>query len=195
MPTSPELSILIFSVELVAKTIGLAPVVEAVRVPLFQKSGDLTEVKKSLLSPQRSFVTVRYVDEAFVIVPLVANNLVVVALVIVSSATFPVVPQKFVKVALVVEELANVDRLEKFELPLTVKSLEIDTVPFTPSVAAGEVEAIPTLPPYGFNKRLFAESAATMKSPEKEVMGLLNVEVAVPVIANLFIQAVSEIVR
>jgi len=120
---------------------------------------------------------------------------VVEALVMVPFAIVPLVDQKFVKVALVVEELAKVDRLEKFELPETVKSLVIDTVPFTPSVAAGEVEAMPTLPPYGLSNKLFAESAATMKFPEKEVMGLLNVEVAAPVIANLFIQAVSEIVE
>ena len=89
IPTFPELSILILSDELVAKIIGLAPVVEAVRVPLFQKSGDLTEVEKSPLLPQRSFATVRYVEEALVIVPLVTVRLVIV----------PVVPQNVGRVA------------------------------------------------------------------------------------------------
>ena len=42
---------------------------------------------------------VEYVQEALVIVPLVANNLVVVELVTVSSETFPKVPQKVGRVA------------------------------------------------------------------------------------------------
>ncbi len=85
MPRLPVSVILILSDVLVAKIIGLAPVVEAVRVPLFQKSGDLTEVEKSLLLPQRSFATVRYVVDALVMVPLVTIDLVPVALVKLSS--------------------------------------------------------------------------------------------------------------
>ncbi len=45
--TFPLSLILILSDELVAKIIGLAPVVEAVKVPLFQMSGVLTEVENS----------------------------------------------------------------------------------------------------------------------------------------------------
>ncbi|KKS68980.1 MAG: hypothetical protein UV39_C0025G0009 [Candidatus Azambacteria bacterium GW2011_GWA2_42_62] len=102
-----------------AKINGLAPVVEAVRVPLFQINGDWTDVENLETSPQRLFETVKYVVEALVMVPfvansrvpvalvklnsvtvpLVANNLVVVELVTVSSETFPVVPQKVGRVA------------------------------------------------------------------------------------------------
>lgn len=85
MPMLPVSVILILSELLVAKIIGLEPVVEAVRVPLFQKSGDLTEVEKSLLLPQRSLATVRYVVEALVAVPFVTNSRVPVALVKLNS--------------------------------------------------------------------------------------------------------------
>ena len=59
MPTFPFSSILILSLELVAKMIGLAPVVEAVKEPEFQRSGVLTEVEKALLFTQISLATVR----------------------------------------------------------------------------------------------------------------------------------------
>ena len=70
MPTLPEESILILSDELVAKIKGLAPVVEAVRVPLFQISGVWTEVEKTDWLPQR-LVPVKFVEEALVMVPVV----------------------------------------------------------------------------------------------------------------------------
>ena len=47
IPTFPFSSIRILSLELVAKMMGLEPVVEAVKVPEFQTSGVLTEVENS----------------------------------------------------------------------------------------------------------------------------------------------------
>ena len=81
---------------------------------------------------------VRLVDEALVIVPLVPQNVgnvayVVEALVIVPLVIIPFVDQKFVKVALVVEELPKTELPETFMAPLIVRSLTV-VVPVTARV-------------------------------------------------------------
>ena len=91
----------------------------------------------------------------------------------------PLVAQKLVKVAFVVEELAKVDRLAKVEFPDTVKSPPKYTLPeeWTDKSEPGLVVPTPTLPFPSIVRRVFVPTAV-----DDAILNLLASAVSIPIV-------------